>query len=159
MCDGSYILHFAAQPTAPVVPSFFEVSGTQVLHVLFPLPSRGLDSLCDSCYGAQYQGREEANSVRVKEHVEGRYEAQEVPFGIVYTWRPGRVVIECDCGERLTLTGTTGICACGTDLTAILRETLAARRSSDEHLHPWRCGEDREDAKCLTERAFFDEID
>ena len=97
--------------------------------------------------------------MRVKEHVEGRYEAQEVPFGIVYTWHPGRVVIECDCGERLTLTGTTGTCACGTDLAAILRETLAARRSSDEHLRPWRCGEDREDAKCLTERAFFDEID
>jgi hypothetical protein len=103
--------------------------------------------------------REEADSVRVNEHVEGCYEAQEVPFGIVYTWCPGRVVIECDCGERLTLTGTTGICGCGTDLAAILRETRAAKRSSDEYLHPWRCAEDREDAKCLTERAYFDEID
>lgn len=97
--------------------------------------------------------------MRVSEHVEGCYEAQEVPFGIVYTWRSGRVVIECDCGERVTLIGTTGICECGMNLTALLRETRAAERPRDEYLHPWRCAEDREDAKCLTERAFFDEID
>ncbi|MBV9453438.1 MAG: hypothetical protein JOZ19_04880 [Rubrobacter sp.] len=97
--------------------------------------------------------------MRVSEHVEGRYEAQEVPLGIVYAWRSGRVVIERDCGERVTLTGTTGIYRCGTNLTAILRETRAAKRPRDEYLHPWRCVEGREDAKCLTERAFFDEID
>jgi hypothetical protein len=80
--------------------------------------------------------REEAESVRVKERVEGCYEAQEVPFGNVYTWPARRVVIGCDCGERLILIGTTSICGCGADLASILRETLAAKWSRHEDLHP-----------------------
>ena len=44
------------------------------------------------------------------------------------------------------------------DLTATLRETLAAKLPRDKDLHPWHYAEDREDAMCLAERA-FDEID
>jgi hypothetical protein len=38
------------------------------------------------------------------EHTEGHYDVQEVEMGEVYTWRPESVVVECDCGEKLTLT-------------------------------------------------------
>jgi hypothetical protein len=30
-----------------------------------------------------------------------RYEVREVPYGKVYSWRPERIVLECDCGETL----------------------------------------------------------
>ena len=97
--------------------------------------------------------------MKVTERIEGRYETQEVPFGKVYVWCPGRVVIECDCGEGLILTGSTSVCGCGADYAATLRETLVSKRLRDEALHPWRYAKDLEDARCLTERAFFDEID
>jgi hypothetical protein len=32
----------------------------------------------------------------VIEHIEGRYESQDVPFGKAYAWRSGHVVGECD---------------------------------------------------------------
>jgi hypothetical protein len=34
----------------------------------------------------------------------GHYEVQEVDFGTVYRWCPECVVVECDCGQRTTLT-------------------------------------------------------
>jgi len=37
----------------------------------------------------------------VIERIEGCYEAQEVPFGVVYGWQPGYVLIECRCGDVL----------------------------------------------------------
>ncbi len=44
------------------------------------------------------------------EHTEAHYEVQEVQMGQVYTWRPESVVVECGCGERLTLTVSTTTC-------------------------------------------------
>jgi hypothetical protein len=41
--------------------------------------------------------------VEVLERLEGHYDAQEVPFGVVYRWCPECVVVECKCGKRLTL--------------------------------------------------------
>ncbi len=32
--------------------------------------------------------------MQIVEAVQGRYEAQEVPFGSVYVWSPGHVLIE-----------------------------------------------------------------
>jgi hypothetical protein len=78
--------------------------------------------------------------------VEGRYETQEVPFGEVYSWRSGRVVLECDCGEVLNLTGSTSVCGCGIDHAATVREELAAVWLGDDALHPWRYVRDCEDA-------------
>jgi hypothetical protein len=43
-------------------------------------------------------------------HTEAHYDVQEVEMGEVYTCRPESVVVECDCGERLTLTAPTTIC-------------------------------------------------
>jgi hypothetical protein len=97
--------------------------------------------------------------MKVTDRIEGCYDAHEVPFGKVYVWRPGRVMIECDCGEGLILTSSATICGCGANYAATLQETLVAKRLKDEDLHPWRYPKDLEDAKCLTGRAFFDEID
>ncbi len=80
-------------------------------------------------------------------HTEGRYEAQEVPFGKVYTWRSGSVVLECDCGEASALTGSETICGCGADHAAVVRRELTTGQLGDEALRPWRYDVgDREDA-------------
>ncbi len=42
--------------------------------------------------------------MEIIERLEGHYEAQEVPFGIVYSWSPECLVAECGCGERVALT-------------------------------------------------------
>jgi hypothetical protein len=75
---------------------------------------------------------------------EGRYDVQEVEeFGRAYRWRPEQVVIECDCGERPTLTSARTACGeCGADHTVLIREWLAGTRrrlKGDEvTTHPWR---------------------
>jgi hypothetical protein len=77
--------------------------------------------------------------VKVIKHLKGRYEAQEVPFGTVYRWYPGCIVVECDCGERLALTGSmSACCECGVDHTSVAREELSTQRLGEENLHPWR---------------------
>ncbi|HZY57915.1 MAG TPA: hypothetical protein VFE09_08990 [Rubrobacteraceae bacterium] len=67
----------------------------------------------------------------------GRYEVQELEFGQVYKWHPETVVVECDCGERPTLTSSTTTCECGADHAAVVREWLAFRRR-EEVARPWR---------------------
>ena len=94
------------------------------------------------------EGRYEVCEARVLEHCEGHYEAQEVPFGIVYRWCPGRVELGCGCGERLTLTSSRTTCGgCGADHAATVREELAATgRQGEDVLRPWRYAGDREGA-------------
>jgi hypothetical protein len=96
--------------------------------------------------------------VRVTEHIKGRYEIQEVPFGRVYRWRPGWTAVECDCGKRLTLTGATTACGCGADASTVLREMLGAGWSRDKDLHPWRYAEDCADARYVAD-GVVDEVD
>ena len=79
------------------------------------------------------------------ERAEGRYEVQDVEFGRVYRWRPEQVVVECECGERTTLTGSETTCRCGADYTVVFRGESAASLE-DEALHPWRYAGDRESA-------------
>ena len=80
------------------------------------------------------------------EHTQAHYDVQEVEMGEVYTWRPESVVVECDCGERPTLTASTTTCGgCGADHKAVAREGLSDGRLGDEAMHPWRYAEDRED--------------
>ncbi len=81
--------------------------------------------------------------VRVIECTEGHYDVREVEFGEVYRWRPESVVVECGCGERLTLTGSATTCGeCGADHAATVQAELSGRRPErrpeDETLHPWR---------------------
>ena len=83
--------------------------------------------------------------VTVMERNAGRYEVQELELGMVYSWRPEHIVVECDCGTRLTLTASATVCKCGADHKAVVREELKDRRLEDPTLHPWRYAGDRED--------------
>ena len=82
------------------------------------------------------------------ERVEGHYEVQDVGFGQVYRWCPECIVVECDCGERLSLTGSTTVCSwCGAAHTDIVQEEqdIKGQLLRDEDLHPWRYAGDRKD--------------
>lgn len=85
---------------------------------------------------------------KVIERVEACYDVQEVEFGKVYRWRPPRVVVECDCGERTVLERSDFIdsvtgCECGADHTAAVSgELLFEAPDKDEDAHPWRSSED-----------------
>src|SRR5215204_5751476 len=43
---------------------------------------------------------------RIIENIKAHYETHEVPFGRGYDWYPEHIIVECDCGERFTLTAT-----------------------------------------------------
>ena len=91
---------------------------------------------------------------KVIERVRARYEVQDVEFGKVYKWRPEHIVVECQCGQRLSLTSSATSCVeCGTDHGLALKEASANGYQSDQILHPWRYYylEDREDAAYLSE--------
>lgn len=78
--------------------------------------------------------------VQIIERIEAHYDVQEVELGKVYKWRSGRIVVECDCGERPALTVSATTCGeCGADHTSIVRKELEDRRSrEDAVVHPWR---------------------
>jgi hypothetical protein len=87
-------------------------------------------------------GEKETRKVaKILERVEAHYEVQDVEMGKVYRWRPEGVVVECECGKKLTLTASKATCGgCGTDHRAIAEEVLEARPEDDEEEieHPWR---------------------
>ncbi len=87
--------------------------------------------------------------VTIVERTEGHYDVQEVEFGRVYRWRPERVIAECECGDRTTLTASsTFVCRrCGADLAIVFREGPTDGQSEDETIHPWRYVEDRKGAR------------
>ena len=88
---------------------------------------------------------------KVIERVRARYEVQDVELGKVYKWRPEHIVLECRCGQRLSLTASTTSCVeCGTDHGLAVNEASTDGHQSDQTLHPWRyyyyySEEDRED--------------
>ena len=87
---------------------------------------------------------------KVIERVQARYEVQEVEFGKVYKWRPERIVVQCPCGQRLSLTSSMTSCVeCGTDHMLAVKEASTNRHQSDQTLHPWRYSEARADASSL----------
>ncbi len=76
---------------------------------------------------------------KVIERVQPRYEVQEVEFGQVYKWRPEQIVVECRCGQRLSLTTSTTSCTeCATDHELAVKEASTDGCQSDKTLHPWR---------------------
>ena len=44
--------------------------------------------------------------VQILERDEAHYESRQMPFGKVYEWHPASVALECDCGEKVTLSAT-----------------------------------------------------
>jgi len=83
---------------------------------------------------------------QVVEHLQGHYEAQEVPFGVVYKWCPEYLVIHCGCGKRTILTGTlTGCSGCGADHAVLVgKRGIVQPVQADETCHPWRYAGNRE---------------
>jgi hypothetical protein len=76
---------------------------------------------------------------KVIECAQARYEVQDVEFGKVYKWRPEHIVVECQCGQRLSLTASRTSCVeCGTDHVLAVNEVSTGVRPSDQTLHPWR---------------------
>jgi hypothetical protein len=58
---------------------------------------------------------------------EGGYEVSEVEHGRVYRWKPGHIVLECECGERLTLTRSESTCPeCCADHAGVIGAWLEA---------------------------------
>jgi hypothetical protein len=79
--------------------------------------------------------------VHILERVEAHYESREMPFGKVYEWHPALVALECDCGEKVTLsaTSTTSTCGrCGADLGTFVYEIREREGRLPNNLtHPW----------------------
>jgi len=79
--------------------------------------------------------------VQIIERVEAHYESREMPFGKVYVWNPTSVALECDCGEKVTLsaTRTTTTCGrCGADLGTLVHDLREREgRLADNLTHPW----------------------
>src|SRR5215208_4736087 len=78
---------------------------------------------------------------KISVRIEGRYEVKEDSFSRTYEWQPGCVVLECDCGQELTLPGTSTAptCRCGADHSAIV-QNLQDREGRLRHVvtHPWQ---------------------
>jgi hypothetical protein len=79
--------------------------------------------------------------VQILERVQAHYESRELPFGKVYEWHPASVALECDCGEKVTLsaTSTATTCGrCGADLGTFVNAIREREgRLPDELTHPW----------------------
>jgi hypothetical protein len=64
-----------------------------------------------------------------------------MPFGKTYGWHPAYIALECDCGEKVTLsaTSTTTTCSgCGADLGTFVYEIREREgRLPDKLTHPW----------------------
>jgi hypothetical protein len=78
--------------------------------------------------------------VQILERVEAHYESREVPFGKIYEWCPAHVALECDCGEKVTLTATsTTTCSgCGAELSIFVHDIREREgRLPDKLTHPW----------------------
>ena len=100
---------------------------------------------------------------KITERSEGYYEAKEVPFGRSYEWHPAYITLECDCGEKVTVTdttsSTTNTCGqCGADYSALvnnIREREEHR--TDETTHPWLHDTHERTAQHLRDEAVYPE--
>jgi hypothetical protein len=90
------------------------------------------------------KGKEDSGvTTKVIERVRAHYEVEDVEMGKVYRWCPARVVLECTCGEELTLSAFKITCpGCGADHGAIVHaaivEEMLVARPADRGVYPWR---------------------
>ncbi len=79
--------------------------------------------------------------VQIVERVQAHYESREMPFGKVYEWHPAYVALECDCGEKVTLTATNTLSTCrrcGANLGTFVHDIREREgRLPDKLTHPW----------------------
>src|SRR5215218_4151278 len=78
---------------------------------------------------------------QIIERTEAHYDTVEVPFGRIYHWHQAHVILECDCGEILTFSGTSAITTCwgcGADYGALVHGIHDGEEHlRDEDVHPW----------------------
>jgi hypothetical protein len=79
---------------------------------------------------------------KIIKRVQAHYEGREVPFGITYEWHPAYIAIECECGQKATLSAisTTSTCSgCDADLGNALVHDFQEREGHlpDNLTHPW----------------------
>ena len=78
---------------------------------------------------------------QITKRVEAHYESSELPFGKVYEWHNAYIALECECGEKVTLTATSTITTCsrcGADLDALVHDIQEREgRLPDKLTHPW----------------------
>jgi hypothetical protein len=79
--------------------------------------------------------------VQILERVKAHYESSEMPFGKVYAWHPAHIALECDYGQKVTLTAssTTTTCGrCSADLSTFVNDIREREgRLPDKLTHPW----------------------
>ena len=87
------------------------------------------------------EGVKEFMAQKIIERVQAHYEVREVPFGITYEWHPATLALECECGEKVTLSATSTITTCpqcGADLGSFVHDIKAREGSLPDKLtHPW----------------------
>jgi hypothetical protein len=89
-------------------------------------------------WGKGKRGEGSIYMVKLIERVQAHYEVQDLEMGKVYKWCPERALVECTCGEQLTLSAFKTTCPeCGADHADIVEEVLVAR-AEDKGDHPWR---------------------
>ena len=77
--------------------------------------------------------------VQILERLQAHYESREMPFATVYEWHPASVALECDCGQKVTLSATssTTCSGCGADLGTFVYEIGEREgRLPDNLTHP-----------------------
>src|SRR5215207_3906453 len=81
--------------------------------------------------------------VQILERINAHYESREMPFATVYEWYPASVDLECECGEKVTLSATssstTSTCSrCGADLDTFVHDIREREATLPDKLtHPW----------------------
>jgi len=92
------------------------------------------------CFSGERESEKgDESAVKVLECIGARYEVQDVEIGKVYKWCPAIVMVECGCGERLTLSSSRTTCArCGADHMDVIGEVLGIGMEEDGGDHPWR---------------------
>ena len=82
---------------------------------------------------------------RIEKATPAHYETHEVPFGRSYQWHPEYIIVECDCGQKLHLTGTSNLPSCpecGADYAYLVHKIRRRERQlRDEDEHPWHYDE------------------
>lgn len=90
--------------------------------------------------------------MRMIEGEQAGYEVREVPYGKVYSWNPGRLRVECECGAILDREDPDFVCECG----ARFEESLTGHdlpqngsgRPWVEDYEEWREEKEANDVKC-----------
>ena len=89
--------------------------------------------------GRQSEEREGYPGVRVLECLGEHYEVQDAQGDRVYRLCPATVSLECECGQRPTLTSSRTTCfRCGADHMDFIKEVLGIGIEEDEGHSPWR---------------------